>query len=126
MLSRQSIRKKIFLLELCVTLPIYSCVNLLILDSETEATLYGAVLLKEIRRSGKSRRVKIYHLPGEAWIVFLQHRHSSVREVRTYLDAVERGEGINPRGGQLLEAIEERIEVTEEEAEGLLVLCDQA
>ena len=97
--------------------------NFIICDKETGIPLYGIVLLKEIKRSGRSAQARTYNVPAEAWIAFLQTRYSSVPEVRAYLRAVENGEGINPKEGLMLEAIDQSIEVPEAEFRYGMSLC---
>lgn len=89
--------------------------NFIVLDNETEIPLYGIVLMQEIKRSGKGVYAKVYRVPAEAWIAFLQIRYARVPQVNTYLKAVESGEGINPEKGALLEAIDQAIDIPEEE-----------
>jgi hypothetical protein len=100
--------------------------NFIVLDNITGGPLYGIVLLNEIKRTKRSVGVKIYRIPAEAWIAFLRVRYSSVPEVRAYLQAVENDEGINPRNGAMLEAIDQRIEIPEEELQHGLKLCGLA
>jgi hypothetical protein len=96
--------------------------NFIILDTVTGGPLYGIVLLKEIRRTGRATGVGVYRIPAEAWIAFLQVHYSSVPEVRAYLQAVET-EGINPRKGAMLEAIDQRVEIPEEELRAAIKSC---
>jgi hypothetical protein len=98
--------------------------NYIVRDEITGGVLYGTVLLKEIKRTDKPARARIFQIPAEAWIAFLQVRYSHVPEVKAYLQAVEADEGINPREGALLEAIEERLDIPIEEFEHGLKLCD--
>lgn len=97
--------------------------NFIVADNETEIPLYGIVLLKEIKRTGKTVEAMLYKVPAEAWIAFLQVRYAQVPEVRAYLKAVDDGEGINPREGAMLEAIDQRLEIPEEEFRQGMELC---
>lgn len=94
-----------------------------VVDNESEIPLYGIVLLLEHKRTQKPVEANIYKVPAEAWIAFLMVRYQHVPEVQTYLKAVDNGEGINPRQGALLQAIDERCEIPEEEFLHGMKLC---
>jgi hypothetical protein len=96
--------------------------NLIIQDSESGAVLYGLVLLKQIVRTRRGAWAKVYRLPAEGWISFLQSHYRDIPEVWDYLKAVET-EGINPREGALLEAIDDALEIPEEEFGDYLDRC---
>jgi hypothetical protein len=96
--------------------------NYIVQDNEIGVTLYGIVLLKEIKRTNKSANVKIYRVPAEVWIAFLKFRYRQVPAVTAYLRAVENGGGINPGEGALLEAIDQELEIPLEEWEYALEL----
>jgi hypothetical protein len=97
--------------------------NYIVRDSVTGGVLYGTVLLKEIKRTGKPAGARVFQIPAEAWIAFLQVRYHHVPEVKAYLQAAEEGEGINPQEGALLEAIDQRLDIPIEEFEHGLKLC---
>jgi hypothetical protein len=77
-------------------------------------------VLKEVKRLDKPRPVYMIKIPAEAWIAFLDVHYDYVPEVATYLAAVEKEQEINPAKGALLEAIDNTIDLTEEEIEGLI------
>jgi hypothetical protein len=97
-------------------------VNYIVQDNVTGTTLYGLVLLKEIRRTQKSVGARIYSIPAEAWIAFLRVRYSKVPEVQAYLEATDI-DGINPKEGAMLEAIDQEIDIPEEEFRHGMELC---
>jgi hypothetical protein len=98
--------------------------NIIILDSETEIPLYGLVLLDVIKSTRRGSHAKVYRIPAEAWIAYLQTRHSHVPEVQAYLKAVDAEEGINPQEGKLLKAVDEAIEVSEHDADEILRIVE--
>ena len=95
--------------------------NFIVLDNVTGCPLYGIVLLKEIKRTHKD--AKIFRIPAEAWIAFLQVRYRHIPEVKAYLETVQNNQGINPQAGALLEAIDQRIDIPLEEFEYGMSLC---
>jgi hypothetical protein len=97
--------------------------NYIIEDTETGCVLYGHALLQDIKQKGRTAQARIYQIPAEAWIAFLQVRYQHVAEVRAYLAAVENGGGINPQRGAFLAAIDDAVEIPEEEFRYALKLC---
>jgi hypothetical protein len=100
--------------------------DILIEDTQTGTNLYGHALLKDIKRTGRSRPVQVIQIPAEAWVAFLQIRYSHVPEVKAYLKAAEKEETINPQAGKLLEAVDEALDLPEEEVEALVELVKQS
>lgn len=100
--------------------PTNESMNILIKDDQTGGILYGYCTLDQIRRTGKSQRLKVYKIPAEAFIAFLGIRYPKEPTVQTYLAAVEQGEGINPREGALLQAVDDIIDIDPEEWEAAL------
>ena len=99
--------------------------NFIVIDKETSIPLYGIALLKDFNRKKKNLVGKIFSIPAEAWIAFLELRYSNIPEVKAYLDAVENGGGINPwqDGHPLLDAVDERLEIGIEEFRHAMASC---
>jgi hypothetical protein len=94
--------------------------NILIEDNESGAILYGHAVLDQVKRTGKSQRMKHYKIPAEAFIAFLGIRYSNEQAVRAYLAAVEEDGGINPQEGALLKAVDDVIDIDPVEWEAAL------
>jgi hypothetical protein len=97
--------------------------NIVVIDEQTEGVLYGHTIFKMVNSSDKDQNVKLYRIPGEAYVAFLAHRYADVPEVTRYL-AVYETEGLNPRKGKLLQAIDDVIDIDPQEWENALASCD--
>jgi len=83
---------------------------LVIFDKVSEALLYGQAYLKQIMRSGREQQAYIIRVEAEAYIAFLMNRYVDIPEVKAYLEAIKT-EGINPRKGKLLAAVDDAIDI---------------
>jgi hypothetical protein len=93
--------------------------RLIIKDLETDTLLYGHQEIQAIIRGGKRVEVKTLGMPIEAYIAFLQVHHQNVPAVQEYLKAVEETGTVFPGGIEHLVAIDDALEITEQDADFL-------